>query len=185
MIQLESFARFRKIDFLALAILTVLWAVATTLINLPNTQLTFMLSLAVTAIFVSFTALLIRKVGAVILFYFVGSAITISFNNLIQGYYKILILVIAGIIFELAFLLTKKIYKSNIPFNLVLAAALSNASIPWIILLFTEYSKELLTPTINFSLSALLIGIMGSLLTYLVWYNIKANKTIIKFEYSV
>ena len=184
MIQLESFTRFRKIDFLALAILTVLWAVATTLINLPNTQLTFMLSLAITTISVSFTALLIRKIGAVILFYFIGSIITISFNNLIQGYYKILILVIAGIIFELIFLLSKKIYKYNIPFNLVLAAALSNASIPWIMLLFT-YSKELLPYTINFSLSALLIGVISSLITYLIWYNIKSNKTIIKFEYSV
>jgi len=185
MISLESITRLRKIDLIAIVVLAVLWAIITTLINIPNTQLTFMISLLITVMFATFTALLVRKITAVILFYFIGSIITVSFNNLIEGYLKILILVIAGIVFELVIILGKKIKHSNIPFNLILAAGLSTASIPWTILLLVQSSKDLLPSVINLSLSSFLIGIIGSLLSYLIWYNIKGNKKVIKFEYSV
>lgn len=183
MIQLESLKPFRKIDFIAVSILVILWAFITTIVNLPNTQLTFMISLLITTIFISFTALLIRRFGAVILFYFIGSIITIPFNNLIGGYYKILILLTAGIIFELFFFFSK-IYFNKIPLNLVLGAAFSNASIPWTMLLLTQVSKDILPSVVNFSLLAFIIGIIGAIITFLIWYHIKGNKRIIKFEYS-
>lgn len=185
MIELESFRAFRKIDLIAIAVLVFLWAIITYFVNLSNTQSAFMLSLFITTVFMTFTAFLIRKLFAVTLFYLIGAIITIPINNLGGlGFYKIPILVIAGIVFELFFLLLR-IKIKNIPLDVILGAAFSNASIPWTILLLVQTSKGLLPYALNFSLSAFLIGIIGAIISFLIWYNIKSYKTIIKFEYSV
>jgi len=185
MIGLESFRRFRKIDLLAITILAIVWALVTWLINIPNNQFTFFLSLFVTTMFMAFIALLIRRVGAVTLFYLFGAIITIPINNLGGlGFYKVPILLIAGIIFELFFLLLK-IRIKNIPLDVVLGAAFSNFSIPFTMLLFVTATNELLPFVWNLALMAFIIGIMGSIITFLIWYNIKNLKLIIKFEYSV
>jgi len=185
MIGLESFRSFRKIDLIAITVLVVLWTFLTWLINIPNNQFTFFLSLFVTTMFMTFIALLIRKLGAVTLFYLLGAIITISINNLGGlGFYKVPILFIAGIIFELFFLLLK-IRIKNIPLDVVLGAAVSNFSIPFTMLLFVPATKELMPFVWNFALMAFIIGIMGSIVMFLIWYNIKNSKIIIKFEYSV
>jgi len=185
MIELGSFKNFRKNDFIAIILLAVLWALLTSLVNLPNTSATFMFSLFITTMFMTFTAFLIRKFFAVTLFYLLGAIITIPINNLGGlGLYKVPILLIAGLVFEVFFLLLK-IEIKNIPLDVILGAAFSNASIPWTILLLSRSSIEILPSVVNFSLSAFLIGIIGSLITFLIWYHIKSNKNIIKFEYSV
>jgi len=185
MIELESFKRFRKIDLIAIIILAVLWAFITWIINIPDNQFTFFLSLFVTTMFMAFTALLIRKIGAVTLFYLFGAIITISINNLGGlGIYKVPILLIAGIIFELFFLLLK-IKIKNIPLDVVLGAAFSNFSIPFTMLLFVSATRDLMPFVWNFALMVFIIGIMASIVTFLIWYKIKGMKLIIRFEYSV
>jgi len=185
MLELESFRKFRKIDLVAIMILALLWAFVTFLINLPNTQLTFMLSLFITTMFMAFTAFLIRKFFAVTLFYLFGSIITIPINNLGGlGFYKVPILFIAGIIFELFFLLLK-IEIKNIPLDIILGAAFSNFSIPFTMLFFVEGTKELMPFILNFALMGFIIGVMGAITAFLIWYNIKGLKPIIRFEYRV
>ena len=185
MIELASFRRFRKIDLIAIIILALLWAFITWLVNLPNNQLTFMLSLFITTMFMAFTAFLIRKVFAVTLFYLFGAIITISINNLGGlGVYKVPILLAAGIVFEL-FFLALKVKIKNIPLDVVLGAAISNFSIPFTMLLFVSATRELMPFVWNFALMAFIIGIMGAITTFLIWYNIKGLKPIIRFEYSV
>jgi len=185
MIELESFRKFRKIDLLAIIVIAIIWAFITWIINIPDNQFTFFLSLFVTTMFMAFIALLIRRVGAVTLFYLFGAIITIPINNLGGlGIYKVPILLIAGIIFELFFLLLK-IKIKNIPLDVVLGAAFSNFSIPFTMLLFVEATKELMPFVWNFALMAFIIGIMASIITFLIWYNIKGLKSIIRFEYRV
>jgi hypothetical protein len=185
MIELESFRKFRKIDLLAIIILVLFWAFITWIINIPDNQFTFFLSLFVTTMFMAFTAFLIRRVGAVTLFYLFGALITIPINNLGGlGIYKVPILIIAGIVFELFFLLLK-IKIKNIPLDIVLGAAFSNFSIPFTMLLFIPATKGLMSYVWNFALMAFIIGIMGSIAAFLIWYNIRNLKPIIKFEYSV
>jgi len=185
MIPLARFTSMRIIDYMVIVIAAIIWAALTTLINQPDTQLTFMLVLGITSIFATFIALLIRRAGAVVLFYLLGSLISISFNNLIIGYQKIIILLIAGILFELVIVINNKLNTKNIPLNVLIAAALSHASIPWTMLLLTNFTKEILPATINFSLSSLLIGIIGAVIAYLIWYSIRSNKKVIKFEYAI
>ncbi len=185
MIELESLRKYRKIDLMAITTLAIIWALVTWLINLPDTQFTFFISLFVTTIFMTFTALLIRKFFAVTLFYLIGSIIIIPINNLGSlGFYKVPILFIAGIIFELFFLLLK-IKIKNIPLDIILGVGLSNFSIPFTILLFISDAKGLLPFVWNFALISLNIGIMASIITFLIWYNIKGLKPIIKFEYAL
>ncbi|MEK6984264.1 MAG: hypothetical protein AABX33_06845 [Nanoarchaeota archaeon] len=185
MIELESFRKLRKIDLIATIVSAIVWAFATWLINIPDTQFTFFLSLFMTTMFMAFTALLIRRIGAVTLFYLIGAIITIPIDNLGGlGLYKIPILFIAGIIFELFFILLKLKIKL-IPLDVVLGAAFSNFSIPFTMLLFVSATRELMPFVWNFALMAFIIGIMGSIVTFLIWYNIKGLKPIIRFEYSV
>ena len=135
--------------------------------------------------FMAFTALLIRRIGAVTLFYLIGAIITIPINNLGGlGIYKVPILLTAGIIFELFFLLLK-IKIKNIPLDAVLGAAFSNFSIPFTMLLFVSATRELLPFVWNFALMAFIIGIMGAIVTFLIWYHIKGLKPIIRFEHSL
>jgi hypothetical protein len=184
MIPLESFKKFRKIDLLVIVILVLVWAFSTWLINLPNTQFTFFLSLFITTMFMTFIALLIRKFGAVTLFYLFGAIITIPINNLGGlGFYKVPILLIAGVTFELFFLLLK-IEIKNIPLDVILGAAFSNFSIPFTMLLILPPATGLITLVLNFALIAFIIGIIASIIVFLIWHNIKNSKLIIKFEYS-
>lgn len=185
MIELESFRKFRKIDLIAIIVLTILWAFVTWLINIPDSQFTFFLSLFVTTMFMSFTSLLIRKFFAVTLFYIFGAIITIPINNLGGlGIYKVPILFIAGIIFELFFLLLRVKIKL-VPLDVVLGAAFSNFSIPFTMLLFVSAARDLMPFVWNFALISFIVGIMASIATFLVWYNIKGLKPIIRFEYGV
>lgn len=185
MIAIESFKRFRKIDLLAIIVLVFLWSIITYVVNLPNTQLTFMLSLFITTSFMTFTALLIRKIGAVTLFYLLCALVTIKIDNLGGlGWDKVLVLVIAGAVFELFFLLLK-IEIKNIPLDVVLGAAFSNASIPFSMLLLIPATKEIMPYVWNFALMAFIIGIMGAIVMFLIWYNMKGLKWVIKFEYRV
>ena len=187
MMPIESFRRYRKIDLIAILVLAILWAIITSIVNIPNNQLSFMFVLFITTMFMAFTAFFIRKIGAVSLFYLLGAIITIPFNNLGGlGLYKIPILLMVGIIFELFFLLLK-IEIKNIPLDVILGAAFSMASIPWImfLLLVTEQTKNIMPSVWNFALTAFIIGVMGATVMFLIWYNIKGLKPIIKFEYSV
>ena len=185
MIELESFRKLRKIDYIAIIILAVIWGAVTYLVNIPNTQLTFMLSFFITTVFMTFTAFLIRRLGAVTLFYFIGAIITVPIDNLGGiGIYKIPILITAGLVFELVFLLLK-IKLRNVPLDVVLGAAISNFSMPFFMLIFGSASKELMPYVLNFALTVFVIGVVGSIVTFLIWYNIKGFKWIIKFEYSV
>lgn len=177
---------FRRIDLMAVAILAVLWAVATYLVNLISADNSMMVSLFLTAFFAAFTALFIRKIGAVTLFCLLGAIMTVPTADLGGlGLNKIPILLIAGFVFDF-FLLVLKIELVDIPLGVILGAAFSNASIPWIMmLLISDIPKEIIPAALNFSLTAFVIGIIGGVVAFLAWYNIKGLKPVIRFEYAV
>ena len=69
--------------------------------------------------------------------------------------------------------------------DVVLGAAFSNFSIPFSMVLFAGTTKELMPYVWNFAFTAFVIGIMASITAFLVWYNIKGLKAVIRFEYGV
>ena len=184
MIQIEGLRRFRKVDLLTIIILALLCSAITSFINISNNQLTFILSLLITTIFMTFTALLINRVGAVTLFYLLCALITFRVNNLIiLGWDKVIILGTAGIIFELFFILIELQIK-NIPLGVIMGAAFSNISIPFTMVLLTKPTEEMVPHFKNFALMTFVIGLIGSIAMFLIWYNIKGKKFIIKYQYS-
>ena len=176
---------FRKIDIIAIIILVFLWSVIAYFINFPNSQLSMIFSLFITTVFIAFIGFLTKRVGAVTLFCLFGSLTTIGINNMGDlGWYKLIVLVTAGVVFE-PFLLffNKKIM--NIPWSVVLGAGFASASIPFTMALAVSSAKGLMLYVLNFALMAFIIGIMGAITAFLIWHNIKTKKLIIKFEYAV
>ena len=185
MTRLESFKPFRVTDYIALIVLAIVWAIIVSILTNSDSEFGFLFSLFVTTMFIVFTAFLIKKAGAVTLFCLTGSLIAVPSNFLMSvGWNKITIFAIAGIIFELFFIFLKKEIK-NIPLDIVLGAAFSMASIPFTMFFLSPASDNIMSYVINFSLLSFIIGIIGAITTFLIWYNIKGNKFFIKFEYAV
>jgi ABC-type thiamin/hydroxymethylpyrimidine transport system permease subunit len=83
-------------------------------------QSSYILSLLVATILMSFTVHLVRKAGSATLFYCIGALLAFSINDLgATGINKLIVLVIAGIIFELIFLIFKLEIK-NIPTDIIM-----------------------------------------------------------------
>ncbi|MDP7141675.1 MAG: hypothetical protein QF362_00440 [Candidatus Woesearchaeota archaeon] len=180
-----NFKRLRKIDLLAVIILVLLWSTLTYFISLSDTTLTFMLSLALTIAFMAFIALLINRPGAILIFSFLGALATSDISNFGGlGWNKVIILTAAGLVFELISLLFTIEFK-NIPLSVILGAGLSAASIPFTMFLLASGKKEIMPYVLNFSLTALVLGTMTSVIIFLIWYNIKNIKPIIRFEYHI
>jgi len=188
MIAIESFKKFRIIDFLAIIILVLLWFLFSKIINNNfNATTTYFLSLLIITILMSFTAHLVRKAGSVTIFYFIGALFTSNLNNLgITGINKIIVFVIAGIVFELVFLILK-IEIKNIKIDIISGVAISSAIIPLMIafLLSPEAALNMIIPIFNLVLLSFFIGIIGSIISFLIWYHLKTTKLILKFEYSI
>lgn len=184
MIPLESFRMIRKIDLAVILAFAAVWSAIAYFAGIRETQLSFMISLFITNVFMVLIALLVRRVGAVTLFYLLCAlpAAKIGIFGGI-GWSSILILGAAGIVFE-AFFLLARIEIKSIPFDAVLGAAFSNASIPFtMMLLIGEKTKGIMPYVWNFALTAFIIGVAGAIIAFIAWYNVKSLKHIIKFEY--
>jgi len=177
--------RLRKLDFAAIAILVVIWLLLVALINRINFEAFFLTIFAIT-VFISFTALLIRRIGAVVLFTLTGSlaaALTGEFATL--GVNTIPVLLVVGVTFELVLIIIRTEVK-NVPLNLIFGTGIAAASMPWTMLLLANQTVKGLMPFVwNFSLTAFFIGVAGAVISFLVWYNVKNAKAVIKFEYAV
>ncbi|MDP7180423.1 MAG: hypothetical protein QF824_04090 [Candidatus Woesearchaeota archaeon] len=182
---IENFKPFRRIDYIAIIILAILWVIITSVSTNSDSELGFLFSLFITTVFIVFTAFLIKKAGAVTLFCLVGSTIAVQSNFLLStGWNKVIIFTIAGIIFELFYIFLNKEIK-NIPLDIVVGAAFAMSSIPFTIFFISQASDNIITSIFNFSLLSFIIGIVGAVATFLIWYNIKGNKLLIRFEYTV
>jgi len=178
MLPVESLKRFRGIDYLAVLLLVVSWSLVIALANSVVQEL--YLVIFITAAFLSFTALLIRRVGAVFLFSLIGFLLA-ALTNDYAGF--AIALLIVGLIFEVAYILIRKEIK-NVPLNLIFASGLASASIPWTILLLSK-TDNLTVYALNLGLTTFFIGVVGAILAYLVWYEIRNTKLVIKYEYAV
>ena len=185
MIRLGSFKRFRFIDFLALFILAVLWSITTYLTDLFLRQNSFIFSLLITAVLIAIASFFVRKAGSGFLFYTLCSLITLPFSNLwLEGLDKIVAFIAAGIVFELAIFIFR-IEFSNMHFGVILGTGLSMSSIPFVILMLAKTVEGIAFYASNLAIISFAIGIMGSIIGFLVWLSIKGSRWVIKFEYAV
>ncbi|MFH1377015.1 MAG: hypothetical protein ABIH25_05255 [Candidatus Woesearchaeota archaeon] len=189
MIAIESFRRFRFKDILAIMILVALWWLLSQItINILafDPQITYIISLIIITLLMSFAVHLVRKAGSATLFYLIGSIITLNVNDIgITGLDKVIVFLFAGIIFELIFLIFK-IEIKNIQIDIIAGTAISTAFIPilMVIILSITTALNMSTSAINLILLSFFIGIIGSIISFIIWYNLKTTKLVLKFEYT-
>jgi ABC-type thiamin/hydroxymethylpyrimidine transport system permease subunit len=184
MLPIESLRGFRKQDFLALGLMIVTWIILITLSGLVGIKWRFLVEIFFTVLVMSFAALLIRRIGAVVVLLLVGSLIlnqTDALDGL--GVSSIPVLVVAGIIFEFVIVVLKKEIK-NVPLNFLVGSGLASASMPWTMFFLVE-SNVALSSFVSFSLTLFFVGLVGSVVAYMIWYEIKNTKPVLKYEYSV
>ena len=170
---------FRKIDLLAIFILAFLWSGLTYIIMFYFPYI-FEVILFATALFATFIALLIRKVGSVTLFFSFAGVMTLVVPILgVLGFDKILVLVSMGLVFEFIIYIFKKYL------NLIIAGTISNASMPWLMALSkNQFSTNLSYALWNFTIISALLGVLGALVGMGIWYKVKNSKLVLKFEYE-
>lgn len=171
---------FRKIDLLAVLILALLWSGVAYLVTFYLPYI-FEIILFTTALFATFTVLLIRKIGSVTLFFSLSGVMTSVVPVLgFLGFGKILVFVLMGVVFEMFVYVFKKYL------NLVVASSVSNGSMPWFLAVFggRDLSANLSYALWNFTIISSLLGFLGSLTALVVWYKVGNSKVILKFEYE-
>ncbi len=186
MIAIESFRRFRIIDVIIIIVLSSIWTLSNILISQRlNPQASFIFSLLVLVLLMSFTIHLIRKAGSATFFYAVAGLMTYSTNDFgVIGLEKVIAFIIAGLIFELVFLLLRLELKS-IQIDIIFGSGLSAASIPFFTAFFVSLNSllTLFNQVLNLMLLAFFVGIAGSVISFLIWYNLRTTKLVLEYEY--
>jgi len=186
MIAIESFKKFRAEDVIAILIFACIWWVLSFIFNkFLGSQFSYIFSLLLATTLMSFVVHLVRKAGSATLFYLISGFLTYNINNFgAIGLDKIIIFLIAGLIFELFFIIFKLEFK-NVQFDIVIATSFSSMSIPVSIGFLISFGTavHLLGATINLMILSFLIGLIGSIISFLIWSYLRRTKLILMYEY--
>ncbi|MDD5133010.1 MAG: hypothetical protein PHD81_03240 [Candidatus Nanoarchaeia archaeon] len=190
MIAIESFKKFKLIDIYVFVILLGLFLFSNFLINWINHPIySFVFSSLVLVIFMSLSLLIIRKAFSVIIFNFLvgifSAILKTNFSNIsLLSNYNFIILILIAIIYELIFLMLKLEFR-NVPIDIIIGAAIANSFIPILLSLFfsLEVTKTMMFNFVNLFLLYFLIGISGSIIAFLIWYELENRKIILKYEF--
>jgi len=185
MIAVESFKKFRIVDLGIIIVLSGIWFLLSLVVNLLDPQISYILNLLVLIFLMSFIVYLVRKAGSATLFFLISGLISYGVNDFgVTGFSKVLLFVLAGIIFELVFLIFKLEIK-NVQVDVVLGSGISSASIPFLmgIMLSSGVVVNMGVAMLNLILLSFFVGVIGSVLSFLLWYKLKTSKMVLKFEY--
>gem|GEM_PF-5349365 len=173
-------------DMVALLIMLVIWTTVHLLLRPLGVLPQFIISFAVMAFFVTFTALLIRKCGVVLFMYLLAVAAIPALPDLsglnMKAY---VVMLIAGIIFEVLYLLLYSGVRT-IPFDTILAVAVSLATIPlWTGLSLSLYIvKQRTLDLVNLMVLDFFIAGIGALCAFLLWFWMRTQPFVMRFEYE-
>ncbi len=183
----EKLRFLRRIDLIAIIILVASFTALHYAISyIPNSLISFIGFFLMTAIFISFTALALSSVGAVIAFLTLASIATISVPSLgLIGVLKIPAFIAAGLCFEIIFILSKLEIKS-IPMDAILSSSIANASIPLFTGIFISIGlvKEMFAAITNIALIGFFVGIIGSTAAFLLWLEFRNTKPLLRLQYE-
>ena len=186
MIAVESFKKFRILDIGIIIFIAAIWAVVGYVVNTFFTpQSSFVISLLIATFLMSLTVHLVRKAGSATLFYVIGGFFMWSLNDLgVTHLTKIWVLLIAGVVFELVFVIFKLELK-NIQLDIVLGTAFSAASIPFstAFLLSTGLARSMISSIFNLALLSFIVGFVGAVASFFLWYRLRTNKAVLRYEY--
>jgi hypothetical protein len=131
---------------------------------------------AVAAFFMSFAALLVKKGGAALLTSAVAGIVSIPGPSIAgPGMYKLVLLLVAGLLFEVVWLMRRKWSGA------VAAGTLAAMSIPMMLLVLSG-EGGLLGSAVNLSLLSAAAGLVAALLAVAAWDSVAHSKWAIRFE---
>ncbi|OYT32872.1 hypothetical protein DRJ22_02650 [Candidatus Woesearchaeota archaeon] len=187
MIAIESFKKFRTKDIITILTLSGIWFLINTIINkFLGMQTGFAVTIITATTLMSFTVLLVRKAGTSSLFYLIGGILNWKIDTLgATGLNQLISLAVAGIIFELVFLILKLEIKS-VQIDILTGTAISAATIPITnaLLLSPIIAKNMMIALINITLIGFFSGLIGGVISFLIWHSIRNTKFILNFEYK-
>ena len=140
MIAIESFRKYDLKDIVTIITFAGSWLVFSLLINqFVEFQNTYVISLLFLTMVMSLIVHFVRKAGTSTLFYFFSALFTYNINNFgIIGSDKLIVFLLAGVLFEILFLIFRLEIR-NIQIDIVLGTAFSSMSIPLIIGLLLSF----------------------------------------------
>ncbi len=182
----SGYFSYRLKDLIALVVIIACWAGANILFQPMNILPRFILSFAIMAFFVTFSALLIRKFGVVLLLFLLAVTAISSLPDLTGlGIKAYVVMFIAGSVFELMYLIFYTEIKV-IPFDVIFSVVIALASVPLStgLLLSPALVNLRLAEIINLMLLDFFIALIAAMVSFFFWFNIRVSKFILKFEYA-
>lgn len=181
---MESIKRFRLRDVLLFVVLALFWLGVAVL--LKTYALRYSLTLLTISTFMAASVFVVRKTGTATSFMVLSGLLTLPFDDIgISGVKRLMVLVLAGLVFEFIFLFLKIEFK-NLPLDITLGTTFSAASIPLTTALILSPLTFLdrFIPVLNLSILAGFLGLFGAVLAFIWWYQIKTTKWFLRFEYG-
>jgi len=184
MFAVESFKKFRWIDIFAILFLAGLWLLLSFLVDyFCDLQTEYIFSLLIISVLLAFTVQLVNKTGTAVIFFGAGSFFTSFLDNIGPvGSDKVLVFLIAAVVFELIFLVLKLEIR-NLQFDIILGTALSAAVIPFAsaLIISTSVALTMLSSLINLVLLSFFIGLIGALIAAFIWYELRATRFFLRY----
>ena len=183
-VAVESIKQFRWRDLLVIVGMALVWLGGSVLFKDNGFRYPVMLLVLGTLMAAALFA--VRKTGTALLLVTLCSLVTPSFDEMgIGGVQRLMVFVLAGMIFEGIFLLFKLEFK-NLPLDVTLGTAFSMASIPvsTTLLLSPLTFLDRFIPVLNLGLLAFFLGLFGAGIAFIGWYQVRTTKWFLRFEYG-
>lgn len=186
MIALESVQKFKLRDLAIIGLSATLFALLQFAFQFLDARWGYYALLLCFALLISFATLFIRKAGTATMV--AGLSALLSFGNgilIATGWNKVITFTLAGLLFEFLFLMLK-LEIHFLPLDIIVGTALAAASVPLstLFLLSTELAAQNGRAVLNILLLSFSIGLIGAVLAFLIWFQIKHTKLVLQYEYG-
>ncbi|MFC1754901.1 hypothetical protein ACFL96_16150 [Thermoproteota archaeon] len=177
--------RYKLTDLKAVFIFAVLLSIIIWAIHLlDHTLLSYILISVFLGAFIALVALSVRKFGSVLVFMLLVSLLSFGADNIgIQGWGKISVFLIAGLLFEIVFLLFRFTGET---ISTIISALISFISIPVSIGLILSFDvmKELTNGMMNICLNSSVFGVLGAIIGLVIWAKVKNTMLFVRLRYG-
>jgi hypothetical protein len=181
----EHFQQIRGKDLIFLGVMSFICALIIYLSSwLTSPSITIIVSIFSIVCLSNLLIYISRKSSMVLLFYVLVSFLTFGLDDFgVTGWRKLMVFLIAGIVFEIIYL-TLKLRIHNVSLDMVVGSTLAMMSIPLLVALFISPNLVFTFPEalINLILLGFTFGLISSVITSIVWHFIRANKFILDLE---
>ena len=185
MIAIESIKRYHLIDVIIILVFAGIFTALDYLYQHSlNSQLNYILTILTAIFLLGLVVHLIRKAGSATLFFILIGLFSWSSTTLgISGTKRLLALLIAGVIFEVGFLIFK-LEAVNMQLDVIISSSIATASIPLsITLLFSPIiATKNLPGLLLFSITGLFLGLIATVVSFLAWRYLRKLQLIQRYE---